>query len=313
MPVREACDAFLADVEAQRLSESSLRKYRVLLINTRKPKYVEKHSPSLSEFCAETGIQFTSQVLLPQLTLFRGQWKDGAIAGGKKLERLRAFGRFLVDRGWWPENLALKLKRPKVTDPPTMPYTRDEISALLSACAKFVDWRGQTDQENAHRLRAFILFLRYCALRIGDATSCPVDRLVGSRIFLYTQKTEVPVFIPLPPFVVDALHACPRKSERYWFWTGVGSKDTLAGNWRRTFRPTVQNRGRAEWPSTPVPRHSRGGVAPRSSPDGTGLYSARPLFAQGHRAPLCALGSGPPGATRGRRYAGMAQRSGSSS
>jgi hypothetical protein len=25
-------------------------------------------------------------------------------------------------------------------------------------------------------------------------------------------------------------------SERYWFWTGVGSKETLAGNWRRTFR-----------------------------------------------------------------------------
>jgi integrase len=40
----------------------------------------------------------------------------------------------------------------------------------------------------------------------------------------------------LPPFVVEALEACPRISERYWFWTGVGSKETLAGNWRRTFR-----------------------------------------------------------------------------
>ena len=24
--------------------------------------------------------------------------------------------------------------------------------------------------------------------------------------------------------------------ELFWFWTGVGSKDTLTGNWRRTFR-----------------------------------------------------------------------------
>lgn len=117
-----------------------------------------------------------------------------------------------------------------------MPYTRGEMSDLLSSCAKFVDWHGQTDQENAHRLRAFILLLRYSALRITDAASCPVDRLVGNRIFLYTQKTGVPVFIPLPPFVVDALNACPRKSEQYWFWTGIGSKETLAGNWRRTFR-----------------------------------------------------------------------------
>jgi integrase len=174
----------------------------------------EKHSPSITEFCAETGIQFTSQLLLPELTRFRVQRKDGAIAGGKKLERLRAFGRFLVDRGWWKENLALKLRRPKVTDPPTIPFTRDEIGALLLACPKFTDWHGQTDQENAHRLRASLLLLRYSGLRIGDATSCSVDRLAGNRLFLYTQKTGVPVYIPLPPFVVEALNACPRKSNR---------------------------------------------------------------------------------------------------
>jgi integrase len=63
-----------------------------------------------------------------------------------------------------------------------------------------------------------------------------VEPLTGSRLFLHTAKTGVPVYIPLPAFVVEALNACPRKSDRYWFWTGVGSKDTLAGNWRRTFR-----------------------------------------------------------------------------
>jgi hypothetical protein len=36
--------------------------------------------------------------------------------------------------------------------------------------------------------------------------------------------------------VVEALAACPRISERYWFWTGIGSKETLTGNWRRSFR-----------------------------------------------------------------------------
>lgn len=56
-----------------------------------------------------------------------------------------------------------------------------------------------------------------------------------NRLFLYTQKTGVPVSFTLPQFVVEDLEACPRISERYWFWTGVGSKETLAGNWRRTF------------------------------------------------------------------------------
>ena len=236
MPVAEACAAFLADIEAQRLSDASLKKYRVLLINQRKPENREKHSPSLLQFCAEAGLQFTTQITLPELSRFRGQWKDGGISGGKKLERLRAVGRFFMDRGWWSENLALKLKRPKVKDAPTMSFTREEMSALLAACEQYTDWHGHTGQENACRLRAFILFARYSAFRIGDAASCAVDRLSGNRLFLYTQKTGVPVYVQLPPFVVEALERCPRMSERYWFWTGVGSKETLAGNWRRTFR-----------------------------------------------------------------------------
>jgi integrase/recombinase XerD len=235
-PVSEAFDAFMADAEARRMSESTLKKYRVLLINNHAPEDRKKFSPSLLEFCTEVGIHFTTQITLPALDRFRAQWKDGAISGGKKLERLRAFGRFLVDRGWWRENLALKLKRPKVKDAPTMPFTRDEVSALLAACEQYTDSHGRICQENACRLRAFILLARYSALRISDAASCAVDRLSGNRLFLYTQKTGVPVSIPLPPFVVEALEACPRISERHWFWTGVGSKETLAGNWRRTFR-----------------------------------------------------------------------------
>ncbi len=218
------------------LGRSSLKKYRVLLTNQQGPEERRKFSPSLMQFCTETGLQFTTQITLPQLTRFRGQWKDGPISGGKKLERLRAVGSFFVDRGWWTENLALKLKRPKVKEAPTMPYTRDEMSALLAACDQYTDWHGYAGQENARRLRAFILLARYSALRVSDLASCAVDRLSGNRLFLYTQKTNVPVHIPLPPFVVEALEACPRISPGYWFWTGVGSKETLAGNWRRTFR-----------------------------------------------------------------------------
>lgn len=84
--------------------------------------------------------------------------------------------------------------------------------------------------------KSFHLARAVPGLRISDAASCAVDRLSGGRLFLYTQKTGVPVYVPLPRFVVEALEACPRISNRHWFWTGVGSKETLAGNWRRTFR-----------------------------------------------------------------------------
>jgi integrase len=183
----------------------------VLLMNARDSLEPEKYSPSLSVFCAEAGLQFTNQITLAALTRFRGQWKDGAISGAKKLERLRAFGRFLVDRGWWNGNIALKLKRPKVTDPPTMPFTRDEIAALLAACDQFTDWHGAAGRENALRLRGFLLFLRYSGLRIGDATTCAVDRLVGHKLFLYTQKDRIAGVHPTPTICDGSTRYLPAK------------------------------------------------------------------------------------------------------
>jgi len=49
--------------------------------------------------------------------------------------------------------------------------------------------------------------LRYTGLRIGDAVGLACDRIIGARLFLYTQKTAVPVWLPLPDFVVQALHS----------------------------------------------------------------------------------------------------------
>src|SRR5437868_2970703 len=43
--ITEACEEFMADVEAQRLSDASLKKYKVLLVNRRRPENREKHSP----------------------------------------------------------------------------------------------------------------------------------------------------------------------------------------------------------------------------------------------------------------------------
>lgn len=232
----EAGPKFLADVEARHLSEAALKKYRVLLINDQRGAdglIVEEHrkSPSLCVWAAEQGIQYVGQLTLERLQQFRAAWQDGAISAMKKLERLRAFGRFLTDNGWWPENVAKKLRPPRLSDIPTLPFTREEVAELLATSCV-----AAQDPAEGLRMKALILVLRYSGLRIGDAAGLAVDRVDGPRLFLYTHKTKVPVYTILPEFVVRILETCPRVSERYWFWTGVGSRDTLAGNWRRAFR-----------------------------------------------------------------------------
>jgi integrase/recombinase XerD len=60
--------------------------------------------------------------------------------------------------------------------------------------------------------------------------------LDSRRLLLYMQKTNEPVFVALPEFVVQTLEGITPLSERFFFWTGEGDRDTVAGNWRRTLR-----------------------------------------------------------------------------
>jgi integrase len=117
-----------------------------------------------------------------------------------------------------------------------MPYTQEEMIAVLAACAHLPDNYGRIGGANEKRARALVLLLRYSGMRIGDSATCPIDRLSGDRLFLYTQKTGVPVNVKLPAFVVEALNTMPKVSSLYFFWSGEGKKETAAGNWRRSLR-----------------------------------------------------------------------------
>jgi integrase len=117
-----------------------------------------------------------------------------------------------------------------------LPFTPEEMATILSAVERYPDKTGNIGRPNAVRLRAFILTLRYTGLRIGDVTSLTADRLIGNKVFLYTQKTGQPVNCVLPTFVVDTLKESPRLSPRYFFWTANSTLHTAIGSWQRTLR-----------------------------------------------------------------------------
>jgi integrase/recombinase XerD len=57
-----------------------------------------------------------------------------------------------------------------------------------------------------------------------------------NKLFLYTAKTGVPVWCPLPDVVVDALASCPRTSPNYYFWTGQSNPKSAVGDWQRSLK-----------------------------------------------------------------------------
>jgi len=132
------------------------------------------------------------------------------------------------ESGWIPTNPTTPLKPPKITEPPTAPFTREEVASILKACDVY------PDKANRVRLRALVLLLRYSGRRIRDAATLSRNRIQGDKLFLYTAKTGTPVYCPLPPFVIDALNAIPEST--YFFWTGNSTPKTVAGVWQESLK-----------------------------------------------------------------------------
>lgn len=110
-----------------------------------------------------------------------------------------------------------------------MPFSREEVQKVLDVCDQY------PDKENAVRLRALVLLLRYSGLRLGDGVTLSRERIEGDRLRLYTAKTGTHVYCPLPPTVVQALKAIP-KNGPYFFWTGNGKVKSTLGNWQRALK-----------------------------------------------------------------------------
>jgi integrase/recombinase XerD len=213
----DAAQKYIADAEARKLREETVKKYKRLF-------------NKLEIFAGGRGIYFLPELGVDQMSAFRSSWKLGPRTSVKELERLRAFFDFARDREWVRKNPAMELKAPKPKPRPTMPFTHQEMIRLLAALELYAKSAGI---RNAQRLRAFVLLLRYSGMRIGDTVGCGIDRITKNRLFLYTQKTGEPVCCILPDFVVQALEAAPRTSEGFYFWSGKSKLRTAVGKWQR--------------------------------------------------------------------------------
>ena len=213
---KEACDKFIVDAEARELREPTLYKYRLLF-------------RQLQQFAKDRGLKFLIESNVDLLRQFRASWPNRNVAARKKLENLRGFYRFAHDSGWISNNPAAKLKPPKISGRPTMPFVREEVNHLLTACNVY------PDKLNAVRLRALVQLLRYSGLRIRDAVTLHRDRIVSGKLFLYTAKTGTAVYCPLPPFVLTDLETIP-PTGKYFFWTGESKPKSAVGDWQRALQ-----------------------------------------------------------------------------
>jgi integrase len=193
----------------------------------------------LLEFAESRGYRTLKQLDVEALREFRATWQYAPITAQKRLEHLRAFFRFCVDSDWLDKNPALAVKSGKVQHIPKAPLSDEEMTRILAACRR-APKNGKWGADMSTRARAMALLLRYSALRISDASVLERERLADDRIFIYTQKTGTPVWVPVPPFVSKALEKCPNRNPKFFFWSGVGKRTTAVNVWQETFQKVFE-------------------------------------------------------------------------
>jgi integrase/recombinase XerD len=212
--VNEACKRWIADCEARQLKPASLKKYRHLK----------------KELEDTFGEQPVGSVTVDDIRVLRESWKYKGTTTAKRLELVRSFFSFCLGSGWCPGNPAKMVKAPKVNQCPTLPFSSDEFKKILWALEVYCEKHPQSPPDTQSKLRALILLMRYSGIRISDAVALTSDRIKNDRLFLYQAKTGVPVFIPLPKEVTEALAKCEELSGRY-FWPG-GELKTWLTEWQ---------------------------------------------------------------------------------
>ncbi len=190
LTITEAVARLIADAEARNLNLSTLSKYKLL-------------GKRLEEFAAREAISDLRDFGSDQARAFRESWKDSPNTVSKTLERLRSWFNFFLQNGWITVNPTRGIKPPSVKQSPTLPFTDAEVNKILTHAKP--------------REATFFKILLHSGLRIIDAAQLRPDRVLKpdrksfypfidqGRVFLYTQKTGTPVFVPLPPDVLADL------------------------------------------------------------------------------------------------------------
>ena len=208
VPLAEAIQTYLTDCRARNLAPNSLEAYT----NTLKHLRAHFDGRSLSDVTLEALTKYRTHRALVAARSSRGE-----------ITELRTFFRFCVDREWIDKNPASRLVLPKDESLPTLPFTEDEVTAMLAVCDEIVDTRSAAHQQRSReRARALLLILLYSGMRISDVILLKRDKvnMQTGQILIRMMKTGAPLYIPIPRVAIDALRVLPEESPVYFFWAG---------------------------------------------------------------------------------------------
>jgi len=115
------------------------------------------------ELTAQFGNMPVNGISVDELSKYRESWELSGISSQKKVERLRTFFRFCMDRNWCEKNPASKLSLPMFIRPQVQPFSDDEMGKILESVERYPD----RPPGRRNEVRAFVSVIRSSGLRLG--------------------------------------------------------------------------------------------------------------------------------------------------
>jgi len=200
------------------------------------------------QFCEAQGFDSVNELDTDALDAFRASRKLKPITSSKELQLLRQFCGYCTDRRWMDENTAKRIKPPRNIKPNDVePFSTAEMAKIIAAC----DVVGKAPYERL-RAKAMVLTLRYTAIRLGDVAMLARDRIGQDgkrwRIWLRTEKSGKPVFLPIPAEMKAALDLVPlprlvEEPSNHYFWNGLSSERSMKSIVERGLRSVFAKSG----------------------------------------------------------------------
>ena len=216
-----AVEAYLGNCKTNGVKSSTIRKYRNSLNR-------------LAAFMESNGVRYVRDVTVMMLDSFRASRTLAPITSLKELETTRAFFTYCVGRDLCKDNIASKVRGPRISSPnDVVPYTPEEVDRIIAATQEF----GRNQYER-RRAKAIILVLRFTALRISDVAALRRDRITKEDgrwvIFIRATKNNEQIYLPIPREMKEALDNVPTPRGAapdgpYYFWSGKSTKRSNVG------------------------------------------------------------------------------------
>jgi integrase len=215
--LEEASKRFIEDMMSRGLSADTIKKFELLTaeLKRRFPNWqVDQFTPD-------------------DLGKFREKWKVQPSTARKKLERLRSFFKFCVERKWCETNPASSLRAPKELTIEKKPFDNSELEKIAWAIPLF-PIKGIYGEDNRERIRAFVSVLRWTGLRIRDVVQLKRSAVDENFVTVRTHKNGKPIQLPVHPEMLEALSKM--NGLEYFFWSGTSNPKSCVGDWQRSLR-----------------------------------------------------------------------------